>query len=71
MTMTEATERHFSGWHKSTWSGGDADCIEVGEAPDGTIGVRDSKNRSGPVLEFDPRAWTSFLNGVRDGDFDR
>jgi hypothetical protein len=34
------------------------------------VGVRDSKDRSGPVLAFDPRAWADFLRGVKSGEFD-
>jgi hypothetical protein len=33
--------------------------------------VRDSKDRSGPVLAFDPDQWRAFIDGVKQGDFDR
>jgi Domain of unknown function (DUF397) len=32
--------------------------------------VRDSKDRSGPVLQFTRREWEAFLAGVRHGEFD-
>ena len=32
--------------------------------------VRDSKDRSGPVLTFDAAGWTAFTAGARDGQFD-
>jgi hypothetical protein len=34
------------------------------------VGVRDSKDRSGPVLAFEPEAWTAFLDRVKGGEFD-
>jgi Domain of unknown function (DUF397) len=57
-------------WHKSTRSGAAGHCVEVAETP-ATIFVRDSKDSAGPVLRFDAAAWSGFLEGVRNGDFDR
>jgi hypothetical protein len=37
---------------------------------DNRIAVRDSKDRSGPVLLFTPREWEAFVGGVRGGEFD-
>ena len=37
----------------------------------GLIGVRDSKENGGPVLRFGSAAWSSFLAGVKNGDFSR
>ena len=37
---------------------------------DGQIAVRDSRDRSGPVLQFTHREWEAFLAGVRQGEFD-
>jgi hypothetical protein len=34
------------------------------------VGVRDSKDRTGPVLTFSPAEWEAFTGGVRDGEFD-
>lgn len=49
-------------WHKSTRSSGNGgDCVEVAANLPGVVGVRDSKDRSGPVLTFAPTAWRSFL----------
>lgn len=60
----------FTHWRKSTRSDGGDNCVEVARAADGTIGVRDSKNRTGPVLQFTPAEWEAFTGGVRDGEFD-
>jgi hypothetical protein len=58
-------------WRKSTRSGnGGSDCVEVAKNLPDVVGVRDSKDRSGPVLAFDPRAWADFLRGVKSGEFD-
>jgi hypothetical protein len=57
-------------WHKSTRSGAAGHCVEVAETP-ATVFVRDSKDSSGPVLGFNATAWSGFLDGVRNGEFDR
>jgi uncharacterized protein DUF397 len=36
----------------------------------GVVGLRDSKDRSGPVLDFGPDAWKAFVAGVKDDEFD-
>lgn len=57
-------------WRKSTRSSPSGDnCVEV--ALDGVrVGVRDSKNRGGSVLQFDAGSWRQFLDGAKDGEFD-
>jgi hypothetical protein len=55
-------------WRKSNNSG-DTDCVEVALNLR-RVGVRDTKDREkGPVLMFTRDAWTSFLGGLRAGDF--
>jgi hypothetical protein len=55
-------------WRKSQASA-QGDCVEVATSPEGVL-VRNSKDRSGPVLTFTPTEWTAFLAGVRSGEFD-
>jgi hypothetical protein len=55
-------------WRKSSRSGENG-CVEVAFV-DGRVAVRDSKDRGGPVLVFDPHEWDAFLAATRDGEFD-
>ncbi|MFJ4654852.1 DUF397 domain-containing protein [Nocardia sp. NPDC088792] len=58
-------------WFKSSYSQGGSDCVEVAFLEGGGIGVRDSKNPTGPALVFAPGEWDAFTGGVNDGEFDR
>jgi Domain of unknown function (DUF397) len=56
------TPKSQGGWRKSSYSGGGTGsaCVEVAfEAS--AVGVRDSKNTSGPSLAFSPTAWRTFV----------
>jgi hypothetical protein len=44
--------------------------VEVASLPDGGIGVRNSRDKTGPVLNFTQDEWHAFLGGVRNGEFD-
>jgi hypothetical protein len=57
-------------WRKSTRSAAAGHCVEIASAA-AAVFVRDSKDVTGPVLEFGPRDWADFLGGVREGRFDR
>ncbi|WP_404816419.1 DUF397 domain-containing protein [Streptomyces thermolineatus] len=48
-------------WHKSSYSGSEGgQCVEVA-ASAGAVHVRDSKDRSGPVLSFAADEWSAFV----------
>jgi hypothetical protein len=58
-------------WKKSSWSAENGNCVEVTQLPEGNIGVRDSKaNAPGcPALVFTHADWSSFIIGVKVGEF--
>ena len=58
-------------WIKSSLSLAQGSCVELASLPDGGVGVRDSKDPSGPVLRFTPDEWRAFLAGARNWEFDR
>ncbi|GAA5047150.1 DUF397 domain-containing protein [Nocardia callitridis] len=58
-------------WFKSMRSAGGHECVEVAHLDDGHVGVRDSKNPTGPALVFTPDEWDAFLGGATDGEFSR
>ncbi|WP_067478276.1 DUF397 domain-containing protein [Nocardia amamiensis] len=58
-------------WFKSSHSGPSQECVEVAFLAGDRIGVRDSKNPTGPALMFEPSAWDAFTAGVTDREFNR
>ncbi len=55
-------------WFKSSHSTNeDAACVEIAETP-GTVHVRDSKDKSGPQLAFEPAAWKAFIAFAANAD---
>ncbi|SBT44568.1 DUF397 domain-containing protein [Micromonospora narathiwatensis] len=60
--MVDLTGAH---WRTSTRSGDNGgNCVEVADNLPGVVAVRDSKDRSGPVLTFTPDAWAAFVRVV-------
>lgn len=57
-----------TGWRKSSHSTCHGACVEVSLSGGGAQ-MRDSKDPSGPVLEFTRDEWEAFTEGVRDGEF--
>ncbi|MGC4819760.1 DUF397 domain-containing protein [Micromonospora sp. DT63] len=56
MDLTNAT------WRKSRRSGSSGgNCVEVADNLPGVVGVRDSKDPTGPALTFGPTAWRVFI----------
>lgn len=66
MELTLAT------WRKSSRSGGAGNnCVEIADNLPSVVGIRDSKDRTGPALLLPHRGWASFIAGVKGGAFDR
>lgn len=60
----------FNEFRKALRSQGSGNCVEVADAVDGSAAqVRDSKDRSGPVLSFDGAGWNAFIAGAKAGTF--
>ncbi len=57
-------------WFKSSKSGPNCDnCVEVRGGS--VVDVRDTKDRGGPVLSFDPAAFQAFATAAAGGAFAR
>ena len=52
-------------WRKASYSGnGGGSCIEVADQAARVL-VRDTQDRTGPVLRFTPAAWRRFADQVK------
>ncbi len=65
--MSDTPKWKDADWRKASQSG-DGNCVEIAFVDD-RVGVRDSKDRSGPVLNFTRAEWAAFVAGVRTGTF--
>lgn len=53
-------------WRKSSYSGENGECLEIAEVRRrGPVRVRDSKDPSGPQLEFTGPEWLAFIAEIR------
>ena len=53
-----------SNWRKSSYSGSNGgECVEVATAD--AVLVRDTADRNGPILTFNPDAWRAFTTAIR------
>jgi len=57
-----------SNWRKSSYSGDQGNCVEVGSDRNHRVLVRDTKNRAGVMLRFTPDAWRKFAEQVVKGE---
>ena len=57
-------------FRKSSYSGQNAQCVEVAPAADGGRWLRDSKNPAQPPHYFTAHEWDAFIRGVKGGEFD-
>ena len=54
-------------WRKASRSAADGACVEVAHM-DAAIVVRDSQERTGPILSFGVTSWHVFLRRLKDGN---
>ena len=65
--MTDLTSAE---WRVSSYTGSNGgNCVEVARNLPGLVAVRDSKDREGPALVIEPRAFAALLVGIRAGQF--
>lgn len=51
-------------WRKSSYSGSEANCVEVGNAAC-LVQVRDTNDRTGPALTVSADAWRRFTTAIK------
>lgn len=54
-------------WTRSSYSGGNNNCVEVAHGLVNVMPVRDSKVPAGPALVFADTTWSAFVDGVKAG----
>lgn len=53
-------------WKKSSASMANGSCVEVAHLPGGQVAVRDSKDKTGPVLRFSHDQWQGLLDAIKE-----
>jgi hypothetical protein len=51
-------------WRKASYSASNGGCVEVADHSNRVL-VRDTQDRTGPVLRFSPAAWRVFADRVK------
>ena len=68
ITLTEA-ERASLAWFKAQASTHNGQCVELASVGD-KIAIRDSRDPDGPILVYKRAEFKTFLDAIRDGQFD-
>ena len=53
----------FAAWRKSSFTTANQECVEVAHSAE-VVGVRDSKDPTGPVLALAPAGWSALLGAL-------
>ncbi|MFI6132461.1 DUF397 domain-containing protein [Micromonospora sp. NPDC051141] len=62
--MDNMTGAHWRKSSRSSTNGGA--CVEVADNLPGVVGVRDSKDSTGPTLAFEPASWRAFVAQIAE-----
>lgn len=57
-------------WRKSSYSGGQGNCVEFASLADNTVAVRHSQDPTGPAIIYTKAEIAAMIAGVKDGEFD-
>ncbi len=57
-------------WRKSSASGGSGECVEVAQWESSVL-IRDSRDRSGPLLKVNSAQWLGLLRRTRNGEIEK
>ncbi|MEV2244276.1 DUF397 domain-containing protein [Streptomyces sp. NPDC049970] len=52
----------IAAWRRSSYSGGQGECVEVARNLPHLVPIRDSKRPAGPVITFGHGAWRAFVD---------
>ncbi|MCT2592999.1 DUF397 domain-containing protein [Streptomyces sp. N2-109] len=66
--MNTHTDFGCAAWRTSSYSNGQANCVEVADGYADVLPVRDSKDPQGPALVFPADGWAAFVTAVKGGD---
>ncbi|RCG23396.1 DUF397 domain-containing protein [Sphaerisporangium album] len=66
-----AAESNGLQWFKATASTSGNGCVEVAHLSDGGVAIRHSRTPNDQVIRYTAFEWDCFLDGVRNGEFDR
>jgi Domain of unknown function (DUF397) len=69
-TALSEAERASLAWLKAQASTHNGQCVEIASTR-GKIAIRDSKDPDGPILVYTNAEFKAFLDGARNGEFDR
>ena len=63
------TDASFA-WRKSSYSGQNSACVEIGEPGDGSLLVRNSNHPDAGTLALAPTVMATWVAGTKSGDLD-